>query len=108
MGINNVGIIIKGKLMLEQRMHSFFMCIDKKKKDLTILDHAYFGKLSSNDPKMFMEKISKMENLEFFTIGAAYSGRANQRSYIKVSKPVSNMRKREKKGLKNKVLQKAY
>ena len=62
MGINNTGFIIKGKLMSEQRMHAFFMCLDQKTKDLVIMDHAYFGKVKSSDSKMFMNKFNRMDN----------------------------------------------
>ena len=75
-------------------MHAFYMCFDKNKKALLIMDHANFGKISSSEPKIFMEKIKRMDNPEIYTIGAAYSGKSDHKSYIKVPKIVPAMRKR--------------
>ena len=97
MGINNAGFIIKGKLMPEQRMHALFICLDQKTKDLVIMDHAYFGKVTSSDPKMFMDKVNRMESPEVYTIGAPYSGHQNRKTYVKVPKIIPSIRKRDRK-----------
>ena len=80
-------------------MHSLYMCLNQKNKELVIFDHAFFGKVTSSDPKKFMEIINKMEAPEFYTIGAPFSGDANRRSYIKKPKSMQIMTKREKKDL---------
>ena len=83
MDIEKAGFIMKGKLMPQQVMHALYMCLNQKNNELVILDHAFFGKVTSSDTKKFMEIINKMETPEFYTIGAPFSGNTNLRSYIK-------------------------
>ena len=108
MDIEKAGFIMKGQLMPQKRMHALYMCLNQKDNALVIMDHALFGKVSSNDSKKFMEAITKMETPEFYTIGAPFSGKQNRKSYVKVPRTVPTMTKREKKAMQKQANNKYY